>query len=86
MRGPWWWEPNPLGYFDDAEEFRQHMRSLPSWSWFRNQPDARVFTDSELIFAAIGICRFFGVDDDDDCVCQEVQRILQAHSREVVRS
>jgi hypothetical protein len=42
-----------------------------------------VFNDSELVFAAIGICDYFGVDRDSDEECEEVQRILLSEGREL---
>jgi hypothetical protein len=44
-------------------------------------PDLIVFNESELTFAAIGICDFFGVDRDNDSCCEEVFRILRSEGR-----
>ena len=70
----------PGNFYNDGEAFREHLQTLPTA--MRDQVDRHVFTESELTFAAIAVCRYFEIDDDLDLVCCEVHRILVAHARD----
>jgi hypothetical protein len=46
----------------------------------RAEPPVYAFNEHDLVFAAIAICDLFGVDEDDDDACQDVEHILKAAS------
>jgi hypothetical protein len=50
-------------------------------AWRKALPGHLVFTKSELAFAAIGICDYFGVDRDSDTECEDVEHILRGEGR-----